>query len=137
MAQGQRSFFSEIISSISHMRFSRDGRYILARDYMALKLWDLNMERQPVAVYNVHDNLRPKASLPACLGAGGQGCVPWNGRVDKVVVARRGASASRASSAERVYGEVAPSIGMTELMCVCSCASCTRTTAYSTSSTAA
>ena len=28
-----RSFFSEIISSISDVRFSHDGRYILSRDY--------------------------------------------------------------------------------------------------------
>jgi len=36
---GARSFFSEIISSISDLRFSRDGRHLLARDYMTLKLW--------------------------------------------------------------------------------------------------
>lgn len=67
--QSERSFFSEIISSISNMRFSRDGRYILARDFMSLKLWDVNMESQPVAVYSVHEHLRPKASHkpgPSC-----------------------------------------------------------------------
>lgn len=35
----RRSFFSEIISSIADIKFSRDGRYILSRDYMCLKLW--------------------------------------------------------------------------------------------------
>ena len=63
--QGQRSFFSEIISSISDMRFSRDGRYILSRDFMSVKLWDINQEAQPLAVYPVHENLRGKVSSPA------------------------------------------------------------------------
>ena len=26
------------------MRFSPNGRYMLSRDYMTLKLWDINME---------------------------------------------------------------------------------------------
>lgn len=47
------------------MKFSHDGRYILSRDFMSLKLWDINMEAQPVAIYNVHDNLRPKVCIAA------------------------------------------------------------------------
>lgn len=58
--QSQKSFFSEIISSISDMRFSRDGRFMLARDFMSLKLWDLKMENKPLAVMPVHENLRSK-----------------------------------------------------------------------------
>ncbi|KAI8370526.1 protein phosphatase 2A regulatory B subunit [Radiomyces spectabilis] len=53
-----RSFFSEIISSISDVKFSADGRYILARDYLTLKLWDINMEKKPVQTINIHDHLR-------------------------------------------------------------------------------
>jgi hypothetical protein len=56
--QGARSFFSEIISSVSDIKFTRDGRHILARDYMTLKLWDINMESKPVATYPVHESLR-------------------------------------------------------------------------------
>ncbi|KAI9319723.1 WD40-repeat-containing domain protein [Dichotomocladium elegans] len=55
-----RSFFSEIISSISDVKFSRDGRYILSRDFLTLKLWDINMERKPVATLNVNDNMRSR-----------------------------------------------------------------------------
>lgn len=57
---GSRSFFTEIIASISDIKFGRDGRYILSRDYMTLKLWDLNMEASPVATFQVHEHLRPK-----------------------------------------------------------------------------
>lgn len=55
-----RSFFSEIISSISDVKFSRDGRYILSRDYLNLKIWDINMESRPVKTIPIHDHLRGK-----------------------------------------------------------------------------
>ncbi|KAI8999236.1 protein phosphatase 2A regulatory subunit PR55 [Gaertneriomyces semiglobifer] len=55
-----KSFFSEIISSISDLKFSNDGRYILSRDYLTLKIWDMKMESRPVQVINIHDHLRTK-----------------------------------------------------------------------------
>ncbi|KAK4974771.1 protein phosphatase 2A regulatory subunit cdc55 [Elasticomyces elasticus] len=55
-----RSFFSEIISSISDVRFSHDGRYILSRDYLTVKIWDVNMERQPIKTIPIHEHLRPR-----------------------------------------------------------------------------
>eukprot|EP01117_Protostelium_nocturnum_P003786 TRINITY_DN1504_c0_g1_i1.p1 TRINITY_DN1504_c0_g1~~TRINITY_DN1504_c0_g1_i1.p1 ORF type:complete len:447 (-),score=90.84 TRINITY_DN1504_c0_g1_i1:101-1441(-) len=57
---GSKSFFSEIISSISDIKFSKDGRYILSRDYMTLKVWDINMESRPVRTIQIHDNLKTK-----------------------------------------------------------------------------
>ncbi|XP_071717206.1 serine/threonine protein phosphatase 2A 55 kDa regulatory subunit B beta isoform-like [Rutidosis leptorrhynchoides] len=59
-APGSRSFFTEIIASISDIKFGRDGRYILSRDYMTLKLWDINMDSGPVSTFQVHEHLRPK-----------------------------------------------------------------------------
>ncbi|OAY83956.1 Serine/threonine protein phosphatase 2A 55 kDa regulatory subunit B beta isoform [Ananas comosus] len=59
-APGSRSFFTEIIASISDIKFAKDGRHILSRDYMTLKLWDLNMDSGPVATFQVHEYLRPK-----------------------------------------------------------------------------
>ncbi|KAG8070264.1 hypothetical protein GUJ93_ZPchr0006g41899 [Zizania palustris] len=35
---GSRSFFTEIIASVSDIKFARDGRHILSRDYMTLKV---------------------------------------------------------------------------------------------------
>lgn len=52
-----RSFFSEIISSISDVKFSHSGRYMMTRDYLSVKVWDLNMENRPVETYQV---------LPGC-----------------------------------------------------------------------
>ncbi|KAJ7958341.1 Serine/threonine-protein phosphatase 2A 55 kDa regulatory subunit B [Quillaja saponaria] len=37
-APGSRSFFTEMIASISDIKFAKDGRHILGRDYMTLKL---------------------------------------------------------------------------------------------------
>lgn len=37
-APGSRSFFTEIIASISDIKFAKAGRYILSRDYMTLKV---------------------------------------------------------------------------------------------------
>ncbi|KAK9060508.1 hypothetical protein SSX86_021212 [Deinandra increscens subsp. villosa] len=59
-APGSRSFFTEIIASISDIKFGRGGRYILSRDYMTLKLWDINMDSGPVSTFQVHEYLRPK-----------------------------------------------------------------------------
>ncbi|PKU62328.1 Serine/threonine protein phosphatase 2A 55 kDa regulatory subunit B beta isoform [Dendrobium catenatum] len=57
---GPRSFFTEIIASVSDIKFSKDGRHILTRDYMTVKLWDINMDSGPVASFQVHEYLRPK-----------------------------------------------------------------------------
>ena len=65
---GPRSFFSEIISSISDVRFSRDGRHMLSRDYMTVKLWDINMEKRPVASFPVHEPLREKVIARSAAG---------------------------------------------------------------------
>lgn len=55
-----RSFFSEIISSISDVKFSHNGRYLISRDYLSVKVWDLNMDSKPVETYQVHEYLRSK-----------------------------------------------------------------------------
>ena len=57
---GSRSFFSEIIASVSDVKFSRDGGFLLSRDYLNLRLWDLRMENRPVATFEVHEHLRAK-----------------------------------------------------------------------------
>ncbi|XP_022135336.1 serine/threonine protein phosphatase 2A 55 kDa regulatory subunit B beta isoform-like [Momordica charantia] len=55
-----KSFFTEIISSISDIKFSSDGRFIISRDYMNLKLWDIHKCSSPLAVFKIHEHLRPR-----------------------------------------------------------------------------
>lgn len=54
------SLFSEIVNSLSDVKFSGDGRYLLTRDYLTMKLWDLAMTDAPVQIFDVHDHLRGK-----------------------------------------------------------------------------
>eukprot|EP01104_Vermistella_antarctica_P011409 TRINITY_DN317_c1_g1_i1.p1 TRINITY_DN317_c1_g1~~TRINITY_DN317_c1_g1_i1.p1 ORF type:complete len:451 (+),score=127.85 TRINITY_DN317_c1_g1_i1:51-1403(+) len=54
------SFFSEIIASISDAKFTRCGKYIISRDYLTLKVWDVAQDARPVATINIHDYLRSK-----------------------------------------------------------------------------
>ena len=53
-----KSFFSEIIASISDINFSSDGRYIISRDYLTVKVWDINMDKGPITTIPVHNHLR-------------------------------------------------------------------------------
>ena len=55
-----KSFFSEVIVSISDMHFNSSGRYILSRDYLNVKVWDVNMESHPVCTFPVHDHLKAR-----------------------------------------------------------------------------
>lgn len=54
------TYFSEIISSISDVKISNSGRYIVSRDYLSVKIWDLHMETKPIQSFNVHEYLRSK-----------------------------------------------------------------------------
>jgi len=56
------TFFTEIVSCITDLKFTGEGRHLLTRDYMNLKLWDMRVETSPVATYKVHEFLRPKLS---------------------------------------------------------------------------
>ncbi|VDM30973.1 unnamed protein product [Hydatigera taeniaeformis] len=53
-----RGFFCDIISSLSDFRFDHSGNYILARDYLNLKVWDMRKSERPCEVYSVHEPLR-------------------------------------------------------------------------------
>ncbi len=70
-----RSFFSEIISSISDVKFSHAGDHLLTRDYLGVKVcslylnifillllqvWDLRKSNEPMETYQVHEYLRTK-----------------------------------------------------------------------------
>lgn len=44
----KKNFFTEIVASISDATFSANGRYIFARDFLNVKVWDVNMTNKPV-----------------------------------------------------------------------------------------
>lgn len=58
--EAQRGFFTEILQSIADIKFSPDGKYIMSRDFLTLKIWDIAMDREPVQEFSMHDHLKPK-----------------------------------------------------------------------------
>lgn len=58
--ENSSSFFSELISLVSDLKFTQNGRYMVTRDYLTVKVWDLNMDKKPVETYYVHEYLRNK-----------------------------------------------------------------------------
>eukprot|EP01039_Chlorochromonas_danica_P001990 gene1990-2173_t len=58
-SSASKSFITDILNSISDINYSADGRYIVSRDYLTVKIWDINMESRPVKSIPLHDYLRP------------------------------------------------------------------------------
>jgi hypothetical protein len=48
-----KSFFSEIISSVSSVRYNPQGTQLISRDYLTVKLWDVRNEKAPVHTFTV------------------------------------------------------------------------------------
>ena len=53
---------SEVTSAISDFSFSKDGLYLIARDYLHLKIWDIRNKTEPVSVVKVNEYMRPLVS---------------------------------------------------------------------------
>ena len=51
---------TDIVDSVTDFKYSNDGRFVLSRDFLTLKLWDVAMEREPLRTFHIHDYLRPR-----------------------------------------------------------------------------
>ena len=58
--QENHSFFTEIVTNVTDVKFTPSGNGLIARDYLSVKEWDIRNESEPVSVYNVQDVLSPK-----------------------------------------------------------------------------
>eukprot|EP00924_Labyrinthula_sp_SR-Ha-C_P003428 augustus_masked-scaffold_15-processed-gene-9.44-mRNA-1 protein AED:0.10 eAED:0.22 QI:0/-1/0/1/-1/1/1/0/556 len=58
--QNQAIFFEEMVRNVTSAKFSKGGRFIISRDYMSIKIWDINMETKPVETIYVHEFLRDR-----------------------------------------------------------------------------
>ncbi|CAL8078079.1 unnamed protein product [Calicophoron daubneyi] len=56
-------FFADIIASLSDFRFGHCGNYVLARDYLTLKVWDVRMGDRPCELYAVHEPFRSQLCM--------------------------------------------------------------------------
>lgn len=55
-----KNFFTEIITSISDLKFTNDGSKLLARDFLSTKIWDLKMPKNPLNVTTLYEPLKSK-----------------------------------------------------------------------------
>eukprot|EP01017_Pseudomicrothorax_dubius_P004316 TRINITY_DN1083_c0_g1_i3.p1 TRINITY_DN1083_c0_g1~~TRINITY_DN1083_c0_g1_i3.p1 ORF type:complete len:425 (-),score=120.71 TRINITY_DN1083_c0_g1_i3:156-1430(-) len=55
-----KNFFTEIICSLSDAVFSANGKYIFARDFLNVKVWDLANTKSPVATIPIFEPLKSK-----------------------------------------------------------------------------
>jgi serine/threonine-protein phosphatase 2A regulatory subunit B len=53
-------FFQELVTTISDIKFSPNGTFIVSRDYLTMKIWDLRNEAKPYRIIKFHDHLIPK-----------------------------------------------------------------------------
>mgnify|MGYP000897574453 CR=1 FL=1 len=44
----QKNFFTELISSYSSAQFIKKGKYVAARDYLNVKIWDVCNTSKPL-----------------------------------------------------------------------------------------
>lgn len=49
----KKNFFTEMISSYSSVDFTKNGKYILSRDYLTVKVWDICNAKKPVTSITV------------------------------------------------------------------------------------
>jgi hypothetical protein len=48
-----KNFFTDLISSYSSAMFLQNGRYLVTRDFLTVKLWDLANNKKPVSSVTV------------------------------------------------------------------------------------
>jgi len=53
-------FFQELVTTISDIKFSPNGEFIVSRDYLTMKIWDPRIETKPYRIIKFHDHLIPK-----------------------------------------------------------------------------
>lgn len=56
----QKNFFTELVSSYSSAQFLKKGKYIAARDYLTVKVWDVCNASKPLTTITLQDNIKSK-----------------------------------------------------------------------------
>jgi len=52
-------FFQELVTTISDLKWSPCGRFLVSRDYLTMKIWDPRMENQALRTIKFHDQIVP------------------------------------------------------------------------------
>ncbi|KAK0400911.1 hypothetical protein QR680_015515 [Steinernema hermaphroditum] len=57
---GMPQIFAEQTVCAGHVKFAHSGRYIASRDVLTIKIWDINMDREPLDILTVQDQLQDR-----------------------------------------------------------------------------
>lgn len=57
---GQKNFLTEMISCYSSGDFTRNAKYLITRDFLTVKVWDLTNTRKPISSILLQDALKNK-----------------------------------------------------------------------------
>lgn len=58
----QKNFFTDMISSYSSIDYLKGGKFIISRDFLTVKVWDVCNTKKPVMTVTVQDTLKAKLS---------------------------------------------------------------------------
>lgn len=53
------SQYGDVINSIHDFDTTSDGRYLVTRDYLTVKVWDMRFTERPTRIHRVHDYVKP------------------------------------------------------------------------------
>ena len=54
----KRNFFTDIVNTLSDVKFSLDGKFVYTRDYLTVRVWDMAMEAKPYNTLEVQDEMK-------------------------------------------------------------------------------
>ena len=55
-----KNFFTEIITSVSDLKFTNDGTKLISRDFLNARVWDIKMPKTPLNVTTLYEPLKSK-----------------------------------------------------------------------------
>ena len=59
---GNKNFLASMLSSYSSADFTKQGKYIVSRDYLSVKLWDVCNNKKPILSVSLNDSFKTKLS---------------------------------------------------------------------------
>eukprot|EP00768_Dysnectes_brevis_P003548 gnl/Dysnectes_brevis/2527_a3036_1661.p1 GENE.gnl/Dysnectes_brevis/2527_a3036_1661~~gnl/Dysnectes_brevis/2527_a3036_1661.p1 ORF type:complete len:461 (+),score=101.21 gnl/Dysnectes_brevis/2527_a3036_1661:36-1418(+) len=55
----QQHYYSDLLTGVSDLQFSQDGKLLVTRDYMNITIWDVAHTKRPLQVIPVHPQIKP------------------------------------------------------------------------------
>lgn len=59
---GQKNFLTDFLTSYSSADFCKQGKYLVSRDYLTVKVWDVCNAKKPLSTINLNEAMKSKLS---------------------------------------------------------------------------